>query len=161
MAGDSLRLRILKAWQTRLQAMSGEAFHYAARVGTVSIDPTANLLTGVVPGEGPYWTVEPTPEGSRDYYPADQVRDVMRGTVTVRHDIGDVLDPLQRITVAENLIADLEVAIALDYSLGGLVQDTRLLVPQTLVAVGAPMVLVIQPWECRFWREYGLPEGAL
>jgi hypothetical protein len=157
---DSLRLRILKAWATLLGTLTvAGGYHYTW--ADASIDPTTNLLTGVVAGEGPFATVEPTPEGSRQYFPADEIKDVMRGTVTVRHDIGNVLDPLARITVVENLIADLERAIATDYSLGGLVIDTRLLVPQPLVAVGSSMVLVVQPWEVRYRRVYGVPEGPL
>ena len=159
---DSLRLRVLKAWQTRLGTLTtAGGYHYTWAAANVSIDPTANLLTGVVAGEGPYATVEPTDGGSRQYFPADEIKDVMRGTVTVRHDISDVLDPLARMTTVENLIADLEVAIAVDFSLGGLVIDTRLLQAQPIVGVGSSMVLVVQPWEVRYRRVYGVPEGPL
>ena len=159
---DSLRLRVLKAMRARLGTIvAGADYHYTWADASVSIDPTTNLLTGVVAGEGPFATVEPLPEGQREYFPADEIKEFYRGTVTVRHDIANVLDPLARMTVVENLIADIERAVAEDYSLGGLVIDTRLGVPQPIVGIGSSMVLVVQPFECRWRREYGVPEGPL
>lgn len=155
---DSTRLQILKAIQALLQGMTGAAYHYPTTVADmVTIDPTVNALTHTAVPDQPLYIVEPTPEGTRTFWPAMQLVNEFRGTITVRKDISDVVDPLARATVWENLAADIEVALSADVTLGGLVYDVRLLEPAPFVGVGSPVVILVQPWEARLHRTYGAP----
>lgn len=153
---DSARLALLKAMRDRLAAITVDGgYHFDWQ--HVSLDPGVNPLTAVPPGVTPWALIEPTPDGQRTYFPADEVLVLFRGVITVRHDVPDALDALGRVTVWEQLIADIERAVVEDVSFGGLCIDTRLSEPQPIVGIGSPMVLVVQPWEIRLRRTYGQP----
>lgn len=139
-----------------LQGIAGTDYHYPVVVSEqVTLDPT-NVLTATLV-DGPLYVIEPTPEGSRQFWPAMQLQNGFRGTITGRVDITDVTDPLARVTAWENLAADLEKALAVDVTLGGLVYDVRLLEPAPYIGVGSPIVMLVQPWEARVHRTYGAP----
>lgn len=153
------RLQILQAIQTRLQAITGAGYHYPVTVATnVTIDPTVNVLTAAVaPSDQPLYIVEPTPEGTRQFWPAMQLVNGFRGTITARKDVTDSDDPAAKATIWENLAADIETTMAVDVTLGGLVYDIRLLEPAPFIGVGSPIVVLVQPWEARLHRTYGAP----
>lgn len=159
MPNASTRLQVLQAIQTRLQAISGASYHYPVTVAAnVTIDPTVNVLTaGIAPGDLPLYVVEPTPEGTRQFWPAMQLVNGFRGTITARKDVTDSDDPAAKATIWENLAADIEVALSADVTLGGLVYDIRLLEPAPFIGVGSPIVVLVQPWEARLHRTYGAP----
>lgn len=153
---DSTRLQILKALQTTLQGMTGTGYHYPVTVPEqVTIDPVNVLTVPLI--DGPLYVIEPTPEGTRQFWPAMQLVNGFRGTITARFDVTDIADPQARATVWENLAADLETALAVDVTLDGLVYDLRLLEPAPFVGVGSPTVILVQPWEARLHRTYGSP----
>ena len=149
---------MLKAIQAALRAISGASYNYpVAAPASVSLDPTMNMLTatGV---DLPLYVVEPDPNGRRDFHPAMQVVDFFRGTITARMDaVESAVNPLARAIVWEGLASDIEKALAVDVTLGGLVYDIRLLTPQPLVAVGSEIVVLVQPFEARLHRTYGAP----
>jgi hypothetical protein len=154
---DSRRLAVLKAIKAVLEGISGAGYNYpVAAAQHVSTDPT-NLLVAAAPGNSPLYVVEPDPNGRRDFHPAMQVVEFVRGTITGRRDVGDVLDPNARAAAWEGMAADVEKALAADVTLGGLLYDLRLMPPQPFVGVGSPIVMVVVPFEARLHRTYGEP----
>jgi hypothetical protein len=149
-------LQVLKAMQAVAQGIVGTGYHFPLQTAEqVTIDPV-NVLTATM-ADGPLYVIEPTPEGTRQFWPAMQLQNAFRGTITGRMDVSDIVDPLARATTWEHLAADLEKAFAVDVTLGGLVYDLRLLEPQPFVGVGSPVVILVQPWEARVHRTYGAP----
>ena len=69
----------------------------------------------------------------------------------------DPMNPASRMSVAENLKADIERAITVDVTLGSLVTDARLLTAAEFIQVGAPPVILTQPIELRLYRAYRSP----
>ena len=158
MPAKSQRQRIIEALQTKLRAIDAASglYHYpVAHASQVSIDPTDNVLT-VNGAELPFYVIEPTPDGSREFYPAMQIVDQVEFNVQCRKDCEDA-DPAARATTWENLIADVEVALTQDVTLGGLVYDVRLGTPRPFVGVGSNIVVVVQPVTVRLHRTYGEP----
>jgi hypothetical protein len=154
----SQRQRIIEALQDALQAIDGVSglYHYpVAHESQVSIDPTDNVLT-VNGADLPFYVIEPTPDGSREFFPAMQLKDEFELNVHARKDCEDG-DPVGRVTTWENLVADMEVALTQDVTLGGLVYDVRLGTPRPFVGVGSNIVIVVQPVTVRLHRTYGEP----
>lgn len=155
-ASASQRKQIIEALATRLRAISGAEYHYpVSHESQVSIDPTDNLLTA----DGydlPMYLIEPTPDGQRTFYPADQLVEWFELNIHARYDAADA-DAAARMAVWENLAHDIEKAVTTDYTFGGLVYDARLGVPRPFVGVGSNIVILIQPVSMRFHRTYGTP----
>lgn len=151
---DSNRLTIIKFYQAKLQAMTvAGGYHWNVVAASVNIDPTVNPLTvnGI---DVPYFSIEPTPTGRKDYYPANQLRELLRVNIIARMD-ADGVDPGSRLDTIEKLGQDMEKALTVDITCGGAAVDVRLGVMQPVVVVGSNIVLVIQPVEARLHRSYG------
>ena len=72
---DSRRLKVLKNLQTTLQGMTGVAYHFPVTDSSqVTLDPTVNPITGNG-GSDLLIVIEPTPDGQKTYYPAEQLTD--------------------------------------------------------------------------------------
>jgi hypothetical protein len=156
-ATKSVRQRIIEAIQDALQAIDNSgAYHYPVNSPTqVSIDPTDNVLT-VNGADLPFYVVEPTPDGSRTFYPAMQLVSEFELNIHARKDSEDG-DPSSRVTTWENLAHDIEKALAVDVTLGGLVYDVRVGEPRPFVGVGSNIVVVVNPVTVRLHRTYGEP----
>lgn len=156
MADNPRRKQIIEALATRLRAITGAEYHYpVSHESQVTVDPTVNLMTS----DGydlPLYQIEPTPDGTKEYYPADQMREFFELNIHSRYDAKDA-DAAARMTVWENLAHDIEKAVNVDYTFGGLVYDARLGVPRPFVGVGSNMVILIQPISMRLHRTYGAP----
>lgn len=156
MPNKSVRQRIIEAVRDRLRLIAGAAYHYPlTHASQVSIDPTDNILTHNG-ADLPFYVVEPTPDGGREFFPAMQLVDQLDLNVHVRKD-ADEGDPAARMTVWENLAADIEVALTQDVTLGGLCYDVRLGTPRPFVGVGSGIVMLVQPVSVRLHRTYGEP----
>jgi len=157
MPADPKRLAVLDAMATVARGITGASYHFpVVNPKSVTLDPTFNVMiaTGV---DLPLYVIEPEPESQRDFHPAMQIRETMRGTITGRMDVADVVDPRARAAAWEKMAADLEKAYAVDVTLGGLLYDLRLMPPAPFVGVGTDVVMVVVPFEARFHRTYGEP----
>ena len=156
MATKSQRQLIIEALQAALQAISGTNYHYPlSSLSQVTVDPGTQILA-VNPGDLPIYVIETTPDSVKHYQPAGQLLEIMRVNVHGRQDV-DPLDPSQKLAAMENMKADIEVAVNVDLTLGGLVTDMRLLPPAEFVGMGSPITIVTQPIELRSYRAYGAP----
>ncbi len=156
MATTSQRQLIIEALQAALRAISGGDYHYPLTdASQVTVDPGMQLL-GPVLSDLPLYVLETTPDGSKTYQPAKQILEVVRVNIHARYD-ADPVHPASKLAVFENLKADMERALTVDITLGGLVCDVRLLTAAEFVGMGSPVVIVTQPVEARFSRTYGSP----
>jgi hypothetical protein len=155
-ADKSIRQRIIEAVQEALQGITGSEFHYpVADASQVSVDPTDNVLT-INGADLPFYIVEPTPDGSRTFYPAMQMVSEFELNIHARYD-AETADKAAKMTVWENLAHDIEKKLAEDVTLGGLCYDVRVGEPRPFVGVGSNIVVLIQPVTIRLHRTYGEP----
>jgi hypothetical protein len=156
---DSNRLAVLKDIQTALRAI-GAGYNYpVASASQVTLDPTVNLITGAGLPDLPAYVVEPTPNGSKEYYPAEQLKEEFVVNVLGRMD-ADPADPTSKATTWENMAADIEKALELDTTRSGHACDTRLLVPQPFTGVGSNIVIIVQPVRVTMYRKYADGVGS-
>lgn len=155
-AAESKRHQVIDAIVAALRAISGAEYHYPLQSAKqVSDDPTTQLLT-VNAYDLPKYVVETTPEGTRDFYPGSHMVEFMNLNVQGRYDVKDG-DPTARATALENMAHDIEKALTVDVTLGGLVYDTRVMVPRGFVGLGSEIVILVQPVTVRIHRTYGEP----
>jgi hypothetical protein len=153
----SVRSLVLDNLQATLQGMTdGNLYHYpVASASQVSIDPTVNVLTRGFP-DLPFYVIEPTPEGDRQFFQSEQIKETFIVNITGRYD-GDAADPTSKKEIWENLAADLEVALEADMTRGGHACDTRCMTPQPFTGVGSNVVIIVQPVAMTIYRRYGVP----
>lgn len=157
MASDPVRLNILKNVQATLRAMSDSSvYHFpVANPEQVTLDPTTQILTKGFP-DLPFYMIEPTPDGDREFYQAEQIVENLRLNIVGRYD-ADSDDPLSKAETWERMAADLETALEADMTRGGYACDTRCLTPQPFTGVGSNIVIVLQPVVIKIYRQYGRP----
>ena len=156
MATTSQRQLIIEALQDKLQAITGSDYHYPlTSAAQVTVDPGMQIL-GPVLSDLPIYVIETTPDGTKQYLAASQLLEVMRVNIHARHD-ADPVNPSSKLSVFENLKSDMERALAVDITLGGLAVDVRLFTAAEFVGMGQPIVIVTQPVEIRLYRAYGSP----
>jgi hypothetical protein len=155
-ATASQRKLITEAIVTALRAITGAEYHYPVlNAACVDADPTVNLLT-VNGADLPRYVVECTPDGEREFFPAMQLRDFVQFNVHVRKDAASA-EAHARMETWENLGADIEKALTVDVTLGGLVYDVRVAQPRPFVGVGSAIVIVVNPVRVSLHRTYGEP----
>lgn len=134
----------------------GGGYNYTVVSSSVTLDPAKNLLTAPA-GDGPWYQIEPVPDGSIEYFPALQLVHEFRINITGRH-TADPSTPEGKVDVWESMIEDLEKVLAVDITRSGLVVDTRMAgEPRPFVGVGSDAVFVVFPIQCRLHRTSGLP----
>lgn len=155
---DPLRQQVLEAIQVKLRAINGNpTYFFIVKSTSVVLDPAVNILT-LPPTEMPYFIVEPTPLGSKFYMPAMKLRHEFQVVITARHDAPGGTSTSRKMETWEQLIADIEVAMTRDITLGGVAVDTRLLEATPGFDLGdKPTIIVIQPLVVKIIREYGKP----
>ncbi len=151
----SARQKAVEALQARFQGMTdANLYHYpVGSAQQVTTNPTVNLITGAGLPDLPVYTLDVSPDGAKDYFPAEQLKEELIVNVCGRYD-ADAADLEARLAVWENMVADLETAVCTDVTLGGLVCDTRLLVAAPFVGVGTNIVIVLQPIRMTIYRAY-------
>ena len=83
----------------------------------VFADPTVNLMTQ--PDEdAPTFIVEPAPEGSYTYLPANELKHEFRLTITGKM-TADMSNPFSRMEAWEGMYAYIEMALTRDITRGG------------------------------------------
>ena len=156
---DPLRQQVLEAIQTKLRAIVAGALYFnTVKSTSVVLEGNANLMT-MPHTEDPYFIVEPTPEGSRFYMPAMRMKNNFQVSITARNHAPGGTGLSRKMETWEQLLADIEVALTRDITLGGLVIDVRLLEPTPGYDLNqqSPMVMVVQPLICTLIRTYGSP----
>ena len=155
---DPVRQLILLNLQTTLQGMTDPAsFHFPVpNADAVTLDPTVAILTRGFP-DLPFYMVEPTPDGKREFWQSEQITDDFTVNVIGRYD-ADSADPSSKMKIWEKLAADVEVALEADMTRGGHVSDTRCAPVQPFTAVGSNIVIVVIPVVMKIYRRYGRPD---
>lgn len=158
-----IREQLILALQARLLAMSvSGGYYFDSAAGSVSVDPTLNILTSAPGGMKPFYVIQPELGGVIKFYPASQLYETVPLSVMGRYEV-DESDPTAKLKAWERMGADLEKAIAenADGSAwwGTLATDARIGEVQPWVAIGSPVVLVVRRLECRIYRGYGQPSS--
>lgn len=152
---------VLLNLQTTLQAISvAGGYHFDVDDDAVSLDPDKHieLLTGSSL-RAPFYIIEAPPGRRFDYHPANQLRQVLTVNVTGAHE-ATPLQPQTKLLRYEQLCADVERAVAVDHTRGGLATDTRVMDQQMGVIVGGQRVLAIIELEVRLYRTFGSPNNG-
>lgn len=154
---DPLRQQAIEAVATALRAINGEpTYFFRVKSTSVVTDPGMgqNILT-LPPTETPYFIVEPLPSGSKFYMPSMRVRHDFQVAITAR---ADAPDRSLKMQTWERLIADIEVALTRDITLGGIAVDARCEESTPGFDLSqSPSVFVIQPVTINLIRTYGSP----
>ena len=155
---DPIRQQVLEALQTKLRAINGNpTYFHTVKSTSVYTDPAVNILTAP-PTEAPLFVIEPTPEGSRFFMPSMRIKNDFQVTITAVGYASGPIHTRSRMEAWEQLIADIEVALTRDITLGGIVIDTRVMEPTPGFDLGAsPMIIVVQPVVVKLIRTYGSP----
>lgn len=155
---DSQRLSALKGLQTRMRAISvADGYHYTVKSTSVALD-RIDLAT-VSPTALPFFCIfSPTPS-ARKKEAARRVQEIVTVTIYARVDANGTSDDRKTIA-AENLIADIEMALAADLNLGGVAVDVWMGSPaESAIALGNDNAIGLEiPVEVRLQsRVYGAP----
>lgn len=153
---DPRELKILQDLQATLRMISvADGYGWNVKPSSVVLDPV-NIFD--LPDTAlPFFIVEPTDDGDRDFHPAYQLTDDFVFVITARIDIkGD--DPNARIIVGSRLYADIEKVLTVDIERSGLASDTRLRKPAIFTSMsGDQSVIVVQRGSCKLYRTFGEP----
>lgn len=163
---EPIEQQALVALQVRLQAIRiVNGFFHEFKPSSVSLDPQELIL--VPDTELPFVLLTLQPEGTRRFFPANQVKDQLALVAIARVDVADPQEPGAKLKAGTRLAADLERACVgelvpgtpADPSFGGLVSDTRLTTrPRILYGLGNdPIVIVEQSIYMPLHRTYGQP----
>ena len=156
---EPIEYRAIRALQAQLGAMSvAEGYHYDLAVSEVRLDPNVDVESLIAPGgPRPFAAIEVRPD-VRDYFPADQVTIVLPVTI---HWVNTAVpaDDESRLQVLLRGVADIERAICVDQSLGGLVMDTRMVNRAFDAQDGGALVWLSVDLELRIYRTYGQPDS--
>ena len=157
---DSLEYLSVIDIQTALKNISiGGGYNHNVDAGAVSVDPADHIevLTGAL-SHAPFFIVEVSPGREIGYSGGNQTREFIPLDVTAAHD-AEQLDPTSRLSVFQQLCADIEKAITVDITRGGRVTDTRIVEKQMGMMVGGQRVIAVVQLELRLHRTYGSPNG--
>lgn len=153
---DSLRQTVLERMKAKLQAIAGNPLYFnTVKATSVTTEPDGNIMT-LPPTEMPYFIIEPTPDGSKFYMPSMRLKHQFQVLITARDDA-----PSRNLKMQtwERLIADIEVALTRDITLGGAAVDVRVLeaTPGFDLNPTTPTIIVVQPVMITLIRTYGQP----
>lgn len=155
---DPLRQQVLEAIAVKLRAITAGALYFnTVKSTSVYTEPVVNPLTAPET-EAPLFFVEPSEAGSRFYMPSMRVKNNFQVIITgVAYATGPA-HTRSKMETWERLIADIEVALTRDITLGGIAVDTRVLEPTPGFDLGqTPLVTVIQPVTVDLIRTFGSP----
>lgn len=148
------RLAALTHLRDALAAING-APDFFFRAGLVSIDPVPDALLPTA--AQPVIMVQPTNRGVIEYHPAFRLEHKFEVEISAYLDVPGI-DPDRKVTALEQLWSDIERAVTIDVTRGGVAVDTRLDEPQFFVAAGPDEgALLTASAEIKFHRIYGQP----
>lgn len=145
--------------QTALRAIATPTYHYDVEANAVSIDPNDHIevLTGQKAWD-PFFVIEVPPDREIEYFPAEQLLELVPIDITAAAD-ADVLDPVSRLRTFQRLCQDVETALTVDVTRGGLVSDQRIVNKRMGMMVGEARVIAVIETVARLHRTYGAPAG--
>lgn len=149
-------LAILQDLATTLRSMTvAGGYGWDVKASSVVLDP--DNIFDVPETALPFFIVEPSDGGTRQFQPALQLYDIFLAVITARVDATGA-DPSRRYTIGSQLAADLEKVLTVDLERSGLSADTRLRQPQIFTSMsGEQPVIVVQRVETRIYRTFGAP----
>jgi hypothetical protein len=157
----TVRDRILDALANNLRSMTvAGGYTWDVKPSSVRRDEENILIAPAA--DLPIFLVQSTERGAFSFEPANQLKETYYAAITARVDVmaGDGGYPhAEKSRAQENLIGDIERALAIDNSLGGLpISDVR---PEKAVPLQSPwpglMVVVIVPVLIWVHRSFGQP----
>lgn len=158
---EAIEYQILLDLQTALRGISVVGgYNYDVLADAVSIDPTdeaSGLFLNSLAMQ-PYLIIEVAQNREITYFPAHQMREVIPIDIWAAKD-AEPLVPASRLQTFQRLCADIEQALAVDVTRGGLATDTRVANKQPNYMVGGQRVVVAVQTEIRLYRTYGAPNG--
>lgn len=156
MSWDTRDGQVLNALAAKLRAMTiAGGYHYDVKPTSV-VTELVNILT-VPETELPFFMVEPTPGGMRDWHPANELEVIFPVLITARVMANGTASD-RKFQAGLNLLGDLERALTQDITLGGLLFDLRVQPAEPLVGLGNDnQVLVMPEVLCHYHRTYGVP----
>lgn len=159
---DSVRLQLLKGVQTALRGIArSAAYHNDVKATSVVLDPTN--VTVVDPNDTPFFVVGAWEPVERKYATSRPTQLKETGKLTL---IGAIdapgTDTSAKMTAFENMLADLEVALAgsiAKITLNGQIEYLKVLQPEQpgMGLENQNRVIVVQPLELQWLRNYGQP----
>lgn len=149
-------LALLQDLQAALRAIqTADGYGWDVTPSSVVLD--ADNIFDKSGSQLPFFIVEGSDEGEREFLPAGDLGDEFVAVITARVDAKG-LDPDRRNTIGWHLHADIEKALTLDIERGGLAADTRLRKPQIFTSVsGDQPVIVVEKAVMKLFRDYGDP----
>lgn len=159
MSTEPREYRIVRNLQAALAAMTvAGGYFYDASATVVKLDPDHDAHALVQPGgPRPFLILDIGSEQWR-YAQANEIKLVLPVTV---HWVGES-DPTvdeDRVRMFYRATADVETAVAVDISRGGLAADTRIVGRQLVETVEGPQVWAQVSLEIHLHRQYGQPNG--
>ena len=159
MAPEPIDYQIVRNLQTALQAIAvGSGYHYTVAATAVKLDPNQNVEALIAPdGPRPFIVLELTPE-TWAYYPASQVRVVMSLTI---HWVSESIPTTDESRLQTYLrgCADVERAMAIDVTRGGLAVDTRIVKRAFDTAIDGAQVWAMVDVALSLHRTFGAPDA--
>lgn len=157
MATDPLRYRVMQNVQTTLAAIAErDGYHYTIPPGSVYLEPVDLLQQPS--SKLPVLIVAPDDRQTERVFLQQRIRSVFRMLITGIVE-AEGSDPGRKLAAAERLYSDIEKALRVDLSRGGLTSATRVFEPDPpFLGLGSQLrVIIQQPIDCWIQRDYGSP----
>jgi hypothetical protein len=156
---EPISYRIVQHLQTALRAISvAGGYHYDVESVAVKLDPNqANDAVHAPGGPRPLLLIQVDPE-RRQYQPASELRQVLPVVVHWVQE-SDATDDNSRMRAFFRGCADVEQAITVDISRGGLAVDTRIVRCVNDDSLDGSQVWARVEVEIALFRQYGRPNG--
>ena len=155
---EPIEWRILQNLQTALRAIStASGHHYSVASAAVKFDPNQSVEELAESLNPPFLIIEYVPE-TWQYFPASQVKLLMPLTVYWVHDTTPT-DDNSRMQVFLRGCADVEAAISIDHTRGGLAYDTRIVKRAPEHVGDGARVWAVVDLEIALHRTFGQPNG--
>lgn len=157
---DPIEYQVIRNLQQALQAISvAGGYHFDVQGTAVKLDPNHKIEDLVAPdGPRPFVLLDLTPPERWDYQPASQVRLALPLTIHWVSDSVPTADESKMQTYLKGC-ADVEQALAVDVTRGGLAVDTRIVRRTLDSSVDGSQVWALIDTEINLHRTYGRPNG--
>lgn len=158
MPQDPIEFRIMQNLQSALKSISiAGGYHHDVDALAVKLDPNHDVESLIgTEAKRPFVILEYGAQGF-DYLPASQVITRIPVTIHAVND-SDTTDDDSWMNTYLKLCADVEQAIAVDISRGGLAHETRIL-DRLINRIEGREVWAMSRCEIRVHRTYGAPNG--
>lgn len=157
---EPLSYRILLDLQEALRGIfAGGGYFFTVAPESVSVDPLDALavVTGAS-SPSPFFVVYMLALGRPEYHPANRIREFLPVSI-IAFANAEANNPTSWVKTCERLVADIEKAILVDHTRGGLAGDTRITGRLMRPVTGSLRVEVVVQLEIRMYRFYGSPNG--